>query len=45
MLGLFDGIIFCHYDDSRKEYVNKAIKDHKYNVYTLADDEWIIYEI
>lgn len=43
-LGLFDGIIFCHYNDDRKKYVDKTLKENKYNVYTLKDDEYIIVE-
>ena len=26
-LGLFNGIIFCHYSDERKKYVDKVISD------------------
>lgn len=44
-LGLFDGIIFCHYTDDRKKYVDKAIEENNYNVYTLKDDEYIIIDI
>ena len=40
-LGLFNGIIICHYDKSR-EKILKSIKS-KYNIYTLKDDEYIIY--
>ena len=43
-LGLFDGIIFCHYNDDRKKYVEKSLKENKYNVYTLRDDEYIVVE-
>lgn len=39
-LNLFDGIIICHYDNSRKKYL-KELKE-KYKVYTLKDDEYII---
>lgn len=43
-LGLYDGIIFCHYTDDRKKYVDKALKENKYNVIILKDDEYIVYE-
>ncbi len=41
-LGLFDGIIFCHYTDERKNYYEKALSEGKYNVYTLRDEECIV---
>lgn len=41
-LGLFDGIIFCHYSDERKSYYEKAISEGRYNVYTLKDEDCII---
>ena len=40
-LGLFNGIIICHYDKSR-EKILKSINS-KYKIYTLKDDEYIIY--
>lgn len=43
-LGLFDGILFCHYTDDRKKYVDACKKRNKYNVSILRDDETIIYE-
>jgi len=41
-MGLFDGIIFCHYDESREKYYFEAIKKEKYNVYKITDEEMII---
>lgn len=41
-LGLFDGIIFCHYTDERKRYYEKAVLEGKYKVYALTDDDSII---
>jgi peptidase E len=41
-LGLFDGIIFCHYDKDREQYYYEAIKKGKYNVYKITDEEMII---
>ena len=43
-LGLFDGIIFCHYTDERKKYVDKWQQRGKYNITILKDDEFIIYD-
>ncbi|ERK30039.1 Type 1 glutamine amidotransferase-like domain-containing protein [Clostridium intestinale] len=43
-LGLFDGIIFCHYDEGREEYYSQAIKKEKYNVYKITNEEMIIYD-
>jgi peptidase E len=43
-LGIFDGIIFCHYDESREEYYSQAIKKEKYNVYKITNEEMIIYD-
>lgn len=41
-LGLFDGIIFCHYTDERKKYYEKAVSEGKYKVYTLTDNDSIV---
>ncbi|MGG7163444.1 Type 1 glutamine amidotransferase-like domain-containing protein [Clostridium ihumii] len=41
-LGLFDGIIFCHYNNSREKYYTKAIKTEKYKVYKITNEEMII---
>ncbi len=47
-LGLFDGIIIPHYNAKeynpvkREELYNKLIKQNKYNVYKLTNDESII---
>ena len=41
-MGLFDGIIFCHYNESREKYYLEAIKKEKYNVYKITDEEMII---
>ena len=38
-LGLFDGILFCHYCKEREPYAKVAIDEGKYLVYTLKDDE------
>lgn len=41
-MGLFNGIIFCHYNKSREKYYFEAIKKGKYNVYKINDEEMII---
>lgn len=41
-LGIFDGIVFCHYSDERKKYYEEAILDGKYNVYKITNDEMIV---
>ena len=41
-LGLFDGILFCHYTDERKVYYEKAIADGKYKVYRLTNEDSIV---
>ncbi len=40
-LNLINGIIICHYDDSRKEVFNKIRSNSKYPVYSLNDKEVI----
>ncbi|MGL4737043.1 MAG: Type 1 glutamine amidotransferase-like domain-containing protein [Cellulosilyticaceae bacterium] len=41
-LGLFDGILFCHYSDARKVYCEKALNQSPYPVYKLTDEEGIV---
>ena len=41
-LGLFDGILFCHFCEERKPYYEKAKAEGRYNAFTLTDDEYII---
>lgn len=41
-LGLFDGILFCHYNEERKPYYEKALKEGKYKVYKLTDEDSIV---
>lgn len=43
-LGLFDGIIFCHYSSKREKYYLEAKKENKYKIYTLTDEEVLIIE-
>lgn len=39
-LGLFNGILICHYDEERKEIYNNL--NSKYKIYTLTNDEILI---
>lgn len=41
-LGLFDGILICHYTADRRMMYDKLIADGKYKVYTLRDDDSIV---
>ena len=43
-LGLFDGILICHYSHLRYPYKKAAEDEGKYKVYTIADDECLIIE-
>jgi len=41
-LGLFDGILICHYSEERRPYFEKAKTENKFRVYALRDDEYIV---
>jgi peptidase E len=41
-LGLFDGILFCHYTEDRKKYYEEALLKGKYKAYALTDNDSII---
>ena len=43
-LELIDGILVCHYDDSRKETYDRLIREKKYNVYSLTNQEILVYD-
>ncbi len=44
-LGLFDGILICHYTEARKaDYIDLKEK-HKFNIVTLRDQDSIMLEI
>ena len=43
-LGLIDGILVCHYDDNRKETYNRLIEEKEYNVYSLTNQEILVYD-
>ncbi|MPM63284.1 hypothetical protein SDC9_110164 [bioreactor metagenome] len=40
-LGLFDGILICHYSDSRKEHLQQLEAEGRYRVYALTNDNSI----
>lgn len=43
-LGLFDGILVCHYGEERKESFEKLRTEGSYTVYALTDADSIVYE-
>jgi len=43
-LGLFDGILVCHYSVKRKELYEQLIKENKYKVYSLTNQEILVIE-
>ncbi len=43
-LGLFDGILVCHYTEKRKELYESLKSDGRYSVYALTDDDSIVIE-
>ncbi len=43
-LGLFDGILICHYTVDRRSIYDKLVTDRKFKVYALTDVESIVVE-
>lgn len=43
-LGLFDGILYCHYCKEREPYYLNSIKENKYHVYALPDGTSLVIE-
>ncbi len=43
-LGLFEGILVCHYNNERKKLFEALKADGKYKVYALTDDDSIVVE-
>ena len=41
-LGLFDGILICHYTEERKDLYDRLKEDGKYKVYALANDDSLV---
>ena len=41
-LGLFDGILICHYTEERKPLYEKLKNDGQYNVVALTDDDSLV---
>lgn len=41
-LGLFNGILFCHYTEERRPYYEKALAEGRYAVYALTDDDALV---
>ncbi len=38
-LGIVDGIYYCHYGKEREKYYNEAVREGKYNVGKLGNDD------
>ena len=41
-LGLFDGILVCHYTDERREHYERLVNEGKFKVYALTDNDFIV---
>lgn len=41
-LGIFDGIVFCHYSEERESYYKRALEKANYDVYKISNEELII---
>lgn len=41
-LGLFDGILICHYTEERKALYDKLKADGKYKIYALTNDDSLV---
>lgn len=40
-IGILNGIIFCHYTEDRRKFYERTLKENKYNVYKITDEELI----
>ena len=43
-LGLYDGVLVCHYSEYRKDCYSRLLKEGKYNVCTLTDQDILCVE-
>ena len=43
-LGLVDCILVCHYSEKRKECYNRLVKENNYKVYSLTNQEILVYD-
>ena len=41
-LGVFDGVLICHYNEEREQIYQELIRKNGYNVYTLTNDELLL---
>ena len=41
-LGVFDGVLVCHYNQEREQIYQDLINRNKYNVYSLTNDEMLL---
>ncbi len=44
-LGIFDGILVCHYGESRRELYEALKAEGKYNVYALTNDDSMVVDM
>ena len=43
-LGLYDGILICHYNEQRKQYAEELRRSGEYSVTTLTNEQSVFYE-
>ena len=43
-LGLYDGILLCHYSEDRRAHLEELQRTSPYPVTPLTDDEWLLIE-
>ena len=43
-LGLYPGILICHYSAERREHLNELLAQDKYSVRTLTDEDVLVFE-
>ena len=41
-LGLFDGILICHFTPERQAHYEQLLQENQYKVYTLSDEDSIV---
>lgn len=43
-LGLFPGILFCHYGEARRVYYEQAVAEGRFPVYALTDEQSLVFD-
>lgn len=41
-LGVFDGVLICHYNEEREQIYQGLTRKNEYNIYTLTNDELLL---